>query len=123
MFLLSFGGARLLVRFEDTHTAVSPGGGKLCWLTCVSAAAFLPSAPELVCQLHHGAEQGGAVIAGEFDEGDFLDEAAEFDELAGACATFLNPIAGVVLGLVAFEAVSPDADAAKLRRCCLQIPK
>ncbi len=79
----------------------------------------IPSTLELVGQVHHGAEQGGTVIVGEFDEAGFLDEAAEFDELASSCASFLDPIAGVVSGLGAFEACLHDGQAPKLHRCCL----
>ncbi len=98
---------------------MSPGGGELCWRASIGAAALFPSAPELVGQLHHGAEQGGAVIAGQLDKASLLDKATEFDELACSCAAFLDPIAGVVQGLGALDAVPHDADAAKLRRCCL----
>ncbi len=99
---------------------MSPGCGELLGRAVLHT---FPSAPELIGQVHHGAEQGGAVIAGEFDEAGFLDEAAEFDELACSCASFLDPIAGVVAGLSAGDAVLHDADAAKLRRCCLQVPE
>ena len=78
-----------------------------------------PPAPKLVGQVHHGAEQGGAIITGQLDEAGFLDEAAEFDELACSCASFLDPIAGVVSGLGAFEACLHDGQAPKLHRCCL----
>jgi len=97
---------------------VAPGCGELLAGAVLHA---VPSAPELVGQLHHGAEQGGAVIAGEFDEAGLVDEAAEFDELACSCASFLDPIAGVVQGLDALDPVLHDADAAKLCRCRLQV--
>ncbi len=95
-----------------------PGGGELLGTAFLHA---VPSAPELVGQLHHGAEEGGAVVVQQFGEASLLDEAAEFDELACACTPFLDPIAGVVQGLGALDAVLRDADAAKLRRCCLQV--
>ncbi len=65
-----------------------PGGGELLGASFLHA---VPSAPELVGQLHHGAEEGGAVVVQQFGEASLLDEAAEFDELACACAAFLNP--------------------------------
>ena len=97
---------------------MAPSCGELC---CSPVLHTLPSAPELVGHFHHGAEQNGAVIAGEFDEAGFLDEAAELDELACACASFLDPIAGVMQSLGALDTVLHDADTAKLRRCCLQV--
>ncbi len=95
---------------------VAPSGGELLAGAVLHA---LPSAPELVGQVHHGAEQGGAVITGQLDQASFLDEAAEFDELACSCASFLDPIAGVMSGLGAFEVCLHDGQAPKLHRCCL----
>ncbi len=116
-FLLSsLRGIFLPVRLEGTQAAVPPRGGELLGSAVLHG---FPSPPELIGQVHHGAEQGGAVVAGEFDEVGFLDEAAEFDELAGACASFLDPIAGIVAGLSAFETCLNDGQAAKLCRCCL----
>jgi len=89
-------GIFLPVRFEGAQAAVPPCGGELLRGAVLHA---VPSAPELVGQLHHGAEQGGAFVAREFDEAGFLDEAAEFDELACSCPAFLDPIAGVTAGL------------------------
>ncbi len=106
----------LPVRFKGAQAAVSPGCGELLGRAVLHT---FPSAPELVGQVHHGAEQGGAVVAGEFDQAGFLDEAAEFDELTCSCAAILDPIAGVVAGLGAFETCLHDGQAAKLRRCCL----
>jgi len=91
----------LPVRLEGAQAAVPPCCGELLGGAVLHT---VPSAPELVGQLHHGTEQGSAVIAREFDEAGFLDEAAEFDQVAGACAAFLDPIAGVVPGLSTFEA-------------------
>jgi len=110
----------LPVRFEDAEATVPPGCGEL-----LGGAVFhtFQSAPELIGQVHHGAEQGGSVVAGEFDQAGFLDEAAEFDELACSCASFLDPIAGIVPGLSAFDTCLHDGQAAKLRRCCLQVPE
>jgi hypothetical protein len=102
---------------------VSPGGSELCWRACVGAAAFLPSAPELVSEVHHGAKKCGTVIVQQFDKAGFLDEAAEFDELSRSCPAFLGSITGIVQGLGAGDEVLHDLDAAKLRRCCLQVPE
>jgi hypothetical protein len=116
-FLLpSLSGVGVPVRLEGAQAAVPPCCGELLGGAVLHA---LPSVPELVGQLHHGAEQGSAVVAGEFDQAGFLDEAAEFDELAGAYASFLDPIAGVVPGLGAFEACLHDGQVPKLYRCCL----
>jgi len=95
----------LSVRLEGAQATVPPSCGELLAGAVLHA---VPSAPELIGHLHHGAEQGGAVVAGEFDEAGFLDEAAEFDELTGSCPAFLDPIAGVVPGLGAFEACLHD---------------
>jgi len=87
----------------------------LCWCAGVGAGAFLPFASELIGQFHHGAKQGGPVIAGQLDQPGLLDEAAKLDELACSCAAFLDPVAGVMQCLGARDAVLHDADAAKLR--------
>jgi len=92
----------LPIRLEGAQATVPPCCGELLAGAVVHA---FPSAPELIGQLHHGAEQGGAVVAGEFNETSFLDEAAEFDELACSCPALLDPIAGVVAGLGAGDAV------------------
>ncbi len=118
-FLLpSLRGVGVPVRFEGAEATVPPGCGELLG----GAVHYtLPPASELVGEFHHGAEQGGTVVAGEFDEAGLVDEAAEFDELAGSCAAFLDPIAGFVPGLSAFETCLHDGQAAKLRRCYLQV--
>ncbi len=69
------------------------------------------------------AEEGGPIVVQQLDEASLLNEAAELDELACACAPFLDPIAGIVQGLGAGDAVLHDLDAAKLRCCCLQVPE
>jgi len=92
---------------------VAPGGGELCGRARIGAGVRVPSAPELVGEVHHGAEQCGAVVVQQFDKAGFLDEAAEFDELARSCASLLDPISGVVQALSAGDTVLHDADAAK----------
>ena len=105
-FLLSFlHGGRVLVGLEGAQAAVAPGSGELCRRACVGAGARFPSAPELVGEVHHSAEQGSAVVAREFDEAGFLDKATEFDELSCSCPAFLDPVPGVMQGLGAGRAV------------------
>ncbi len=92
--LFWLGGAGFFVRFKGAQSAVPPGCGELGWRAGVGTRVRVPSAPELVGEIHHGAEQCGAVVVQQFDEAGFLDEAAEFDKLSCSCPAFLDPIAG-----------------------------
>lgn len=56
-------------------------------------------------------EQGGAIIVGQFDEAGFLYQATEFDEMAGSGPAVLDPLALVVAGAVAIEAVTQHGQA------------
>ena len=55
-------------------------------------------AVELIGEVEEGAEEGGAVVAQQLDQAGLLDESAEFDEVAGAFAACLGPIARVGAG-------------------------
>jgi len=52
---------------------------------------FAVLAPEQIGELEKPAEQGGAIIGGQFDETGFGDETAELDEMVGALAAVQNP--------------------------------
>lgn len=56
------------------------------------AGAVIGLLTELIGEVEEGAEQGGTVVLDEFDQPGFLDQAAEFDEVAGAGAAVLNPL-------------------------------
>ena len=63
LLLPSSRSAGLLVCFEGAQAAVSPCGGELGRRARIGIGILLSSAPELVGEVHHGAEQGGAVVA------------------------------------------------------------
>ena len=68
-------------------------------------------------------EQGGAVVVQQLDQPGLLDEAAQFDELPCACASFLHPVAGVVTGLGEGEPILLHGQAPELRCGGLQVPE
>ena len=73
--------------------------------------------------VQQGAEQGSAVVVQQLDQSGLLHEAAQFDELAGACAPFLRPIAGVMAGTGEVEPILLHGQAPELRRCGLEFPE
>jgi len=66
------------------------------------------------------AEQRGAIVVHEFDEAGLLYEAAEFDEVSGACAPILDPLALIVAGACESEPIAQHGQALELGRCDLQ---
>lgn len=85
------------IGIESTQPALAPSGGELLWCAFVS----LTPVPQLIRDFEEGAEEGGAIVIDEFDEAGLLDEAAEFDEVAGAGAPVLDPLAMIAAGAVA----------------------
>jgi hypothetical protein len=56
--------------------------------------------------IQEGIEQDGAIIVDEFDQSGFLHQSAEFDQMPGACALVLDPLAGILAGACGIEAVT-----------------
>lgn len=83
-----------------------------------SFVAFF-SETQLIGDVEEGAEHSGTIVVGEIDEPGFLDEAAELDEMAGAFAASLCPIAHVGAGL---SGEKPSGEGGGLRPAPIQIP-
>jgi hypothetical protein len=69
-------------------------------------------------ELEERPEQGRAVIVRQLDQAGFLDQAAELNEMAGALAACLGPIAHVGASLLRVESVTlqPETRHAQARR-------
>ena len=110
-----------IVRVEGAQSAPPPAChevGRLCFLAFILFRLPL----QLAGEFEESAEQGGAVVSNQLDEPGLLHEAAELDELPGACAPVLDPLAGVVAGTGAIEPIAQHGQALELCRCCLELP-
>lgn len=67
-------------------------------------------------QFQERAEQCGAVVIHKLDQPGLLHEATQLDELSGACASFLHPIAGIVASAGEGEPILLHGQAPELRR-------
>jgi hypothetical protein len=70
--------------------------------------ARVVGATQPVGDLKEGAEKGGAIVVDQRDEPGLLHEAAEFDQMAGALAACLGPVAHVGAGSVGGEPMALD---------------
>ena len=61
-----------------------------------------------VGEIEERAEQGGAVIVHQFDQAGLLHQAAEFDEVTGALAPRLGPVAHVGAGFLGIQPMPLD---------------
>ncbi len=77
---------------------------------------------ELVGHVQERPEQGSAVIVHQFDQSSFLHQPAEFDQMSGACAPVLDPLALVVAGSGEVHPVALDGQAPELGCRGLQVP-
>ena len=64
-----------------------------------------------VREFKEGAQQGSPVIVHQLDQPGLLNQPAEFNQVAGACAPVLYPLAGVVTSTVAIETVTQHGQA------------
>jgi hypothetical protein len=100
-------GGVVLVGIEGAQAVAAPTGEEI---GVADALVFVVL--EATGEFQEGAEESGAVIV---DQAGFLDEAAELDEVAGAGAAVLDPLAGVVAGAGEIEAVTLHGQALELR--------
>ena len=68
------------------------------------------------------AENRAAVVAGQFDDAGFNDEATQLDEVPRALATLDLPRAHVISRLFGLMPVARRSVAAERRPCCGQLP-
>ena len=78
-------------------------------------------APELAGNLQKRPEQGGAIVLDQLDQPSLGDQAAEFDQMPGALAAFLDPIARVGAGACGIEPVTRHGQPPQPCRCGLQL--
>jgi hypothetical protein len=97
-----------LIGIERAQSVASPACHEI-GLTCSLVFILLPLEP--CCEFEECAEEGCAIIVQQLDQPGLLDEAAEFDEVAGAGAPVLDPLAGVVAGAGGVEAVTQHGQA------------
>ena len=98
----------------------SPLGFEVCWCFFLASILLLLQPAR---EFEEGAEQCGAVVVQQFDQAGFLHEAAQLDELAGACAPFLHPVACIVSGAGEGKPILLHGQAPELRRGGLQVPE
>ncbi len=111
--------ARLLIGIEGPQPEPAPPGSQIG-----RTGAIVGSMSELIGEPEERPEQGGAIIVDQLDQSSLLDEAAEFDEMAGAGATVLHPLPLVVAGLAALDPIPqhgqmPEHDCCR-PQCCQQ---
>ena len=116
-------GCGCIVRLEGAHPLPPPSCPKVGWRFCPAFLVSILLQLQLAGNVQQRAEQGGAVIVQQLDQPGFLHEAAQLDELAGACAPFLHPVAGVVTGAGEGGPILLHGQAPELRRCGLQVPE
>ena len=97
--------------FERTHPFPPPacleeGGILSLWPTCL----------ELFCRFQQQAEQCSAIVIQQLDEPCLVDEPPELDELPGAGASLLHPVACVGPVLCEHEPIPQNRQALELRR-------
>jgi hypothetical protein len=111
-------GRSVAVGIEGAEAAASPSGDDV-----VGIVTGIFGATELVGEVQEGPEEGGAVVIHQFDQAGLLDEAAEFDEVAGTLAACLGPIAHVGASLLSVQPMSLDC--CSLQQACrrLQVPE
>ena len=103
----------LLIGVEGPHSAPPPPCHQIGRTSIVLAAVA-----ELIGEFEKRPEQGGAIVVDELDQAGFLDEAAEFDEMAGASTPVLHPLALVVPSLSAVEPIPQHGQVPQPGFCC-----
>ena len=113
-------GCGCVVRIEGAEATASPAclEGDGCFFLAFILLLLQPAR-----ESEEGTEQSGAVIVEQFDQPSLLHEAAQLDELAGACAAFLHPVAGVMAGAVEGEPIPLHGQAPQLRHGGLEVPE
>ncbi len=87
---------RFLVGIEGAQSPPPPAC-ELIGLAYLLVFIFL----QPVCEFKEGAQQGSPIIVHQLDQPGLLHQSAEFNQLSGAGAPVLHPLAGVIAGTVA----------------------
>ena len=82
----------------------SPPACDLIRLAYTLVFILLPLKP--CCDFEEGAEKGRAIIVHQLDQSCLLHQASELNQMPGACATVLNPLALVVACSIAVQSVT-----------------
>lgn len=102
----------VLVRLEGAQPGPSPSGAEVFG---ISAACV----PELPGHVQERAEQGDAVVVQQLHQVGLEDETAQLDQVSGALASCLDPVACVGAGGI--EAVTFHHQPPQPCRCRLQL--
>lgn len=92
-------GVPIPVLFEGAQAATAPVCAQL-------GGIFVARAPKLPGRVQQGAEQGGAVVVQQLHQLGLNSEAAQLDQVTGALAACLRPVAGVRAGACGIQAVT-----------------
>jgi len=114
-FLLpSLHGGCILVCLEGAQPGPLPAGAEV-------AGVGITCAAELPGQIKECAEQGGAVIVQQLHQVGLGDEAAQLDQVPGALAPRLGPIAGIGAGAYGVQPDTCHCQPPQPYRCRLQL--
>lgn len=103
------------VGIEGTEATPPPAYGEMAGIVIRVGGFAQP-----VGQRQEGAEERGAIIVHQLDQSGLLDQTAEFDQLAGACPSVLNPLAGILAGACQIESIALHGQPPKLHFRCLK---
>ena len=85
----------ILFRIKRPEAASAPSRGEVPRIVACVVCTAQP-----IGELEERTEQSGAVIVHQLDQAGFLDQAAKLDEMAGALAACLGPVAHVGASLL-----------------------
>ncbi len=99
---------------EGAQPGPSPAGAEVGGVGIARAA-------ELPGEVQQRAEQGGAVVVQQLHQVSLGDKAAQLDQVAGALASCLGPIAGIGAGAGGVQPVTCHRQPPQPCRCRLQL--
>ncbi len=100
-----------LLSLEGAHSLSPPLSLEGC-----SVFPLWPAYLELFGGIEQQAEQGSTIVLQQLDKAGLVHKATKLDELAGSCATFLHPVAGVGSVLSEHEPIPQNRQALELSR-------
>jgi hypothetical protein len=105
------------IGIEGAEAAAAPGSGELRWGAIITFA----TETKLIGDIEESAEEGGPIIVDDINQAGLLDETTEFDQMACARASILDPLPRIGASAIAIEAVLQHGQAPQLTVGCLQV--
>ncbi len=105
----------LVVGIEGAQPASAPACPEIIGAGTISAL------PQLIRQCEEGTQQGGTIIVHQVDHPGLLHQATEFNQMAGARAPILNPLACIIAGSRLIQPIPLHDHAPELSCCCLKV--